>query len=70
MTAAPMNFVVWRRGLRGPVASLDLFDPRQSMDWKLNEQTTIAIFPLLPHQRLLSLDAAVAAYPCPQEVAA
>lgn len=62
-----MNFLVWRRGLRGPIASLDLFDPRQSVDWKINEQSTIAIVPLPGHQRFLSLDTLMQLHPCPQE---
>ncbi|WP_024341009.1 hypothetical protein [Bradyrhizobium japonicum] len=63
-----MNFIVWRRGLRGPVASLDLLDPRSMMDWPLIEQSTIAIIPLPEAERGLTLDQAIARHPCPEIV--
>jgi hypothetical protein len=59
-----MNFLVWRQGLRGPVPSIDLFDPRQSGDWKTNQQTTIQIIPLKDHERSMSLDTLIVLHPC------
>lgn len=64
-----MNFLIWRRGLRGPIASLDLMDPRQSADWKIHEQTMIQIVPLAEHERGFTLNTLIALHPCP-EVAA
>lgn len=64
-----MNFLVWRRGLRGPVASIDLLDPRTMNDWKLIEQTMIQIVPLAGAEREMSLDSLIVLHPCP-EVAA
>lgn len=61
-----MNFLVWRKGLRGPIASLDLMDPRQSMDWKIHEQTAIQIVTLADRERGLTLDQVVARHPCPE----
>lgn len=64
-----MNFLVWRKGLRGPVASLDLFDPRSASDWKQIEQTMIVIIPLKDVERDMCLDTLMVLHPCP-EVAA
>lgn len=61
-----MNFVVWRRGLHGPVVSLDLFDPRQSADWKIIEQTMIDIITLSEREKRLSFAEIVALHPCPE----
>jgi hypothetical protein len=61
-----MMFLVWRMGLRGPMPSLDAFDPRASLEWKLHELSTIAIIPLDESERGLTLEQAVAAYPCPE----
>jgi hypothetical protein len=65
-----LNFLVWRKGLRGPTASLDLNDPRQSLDWKTIELATIAIIPLAPDERDWTLDQAIVGYPCPEIVEA
>jgi hypothetical protein len=59
-----VNFLIWRQGLRGPIASIDLFDPRQSADWKIHEQTLIEIVPLANGERDFTLDQAIAAHPC------
>lgn len=64
-----MNFLVWRRGSRGPIASIDLFDPRSMGDWKQVEPRMIQIVPLPDHQRGYGLDTLIALYACP-EVAA
>lgn len=61
-----MNFFVWRKGLRGPTAALQDMDPRQSLDWKVNEESTIVIVKLPDEHRDLSLDQAIATYPCPR----
>jgi hypothetical protein len=61
-----MNFLVWRRGLRGPEASIDLLDPRQMADWPQMQPRSIAIIPLAPDERELTLDQAVARHPCPE----
>jgi hypothetical protein len=61
-----MNYLVWRRGLRGPLPSLDLLDPRASMEWEVNQQTTIAVIPLAESERAITLDEAIAAHPCPE----
>lgn len=63
-----MNFLVWRRGLHGPIASLDMMDPRQSMDWKLHEQRMVLIVPLQDHEREMSLASLTVLYPCPEYV--
>lgn len=60
-----MNFLVWRLGLKGPYASLQLYDPRQSFEWKSDERTTIAIIALPENERAFTLDQAAAAHPCP-----
>lgn len=61
----PMNFLVWRRGFAGPTASLDLMDPRQSVDWPLLQQQIITIITLPPAQQNFTLAEAIAAHPCP-----
>ncbi|WP_439398519.1 hypothetical protein ACRQ5Q_14590 [Bradyrhizobium sp. PMVTL-01] len=61
-----MNFFVWRKGLRGPTAALQDLDPRSSLDWKLNEENTIAIVKLPEERRSITLDEAIATYPCPK----
>lgn len=63
-----MNFLVWRKGLRGPVASLDMMDPRQSMDWKLHEQIMIQIVPLVGAERDMPLSSLIVLHPCPEFV--
>lgn len=61
-----MSFLVWRRGLRGPIASIDAMDPRQSMDWKLHEQTMIQIVTLADHERDMHLASLMVLHPCPE----
>jgi hypothetical protein len=61
-----VNYLVWIRGLRGPEAQLQLLDPRSSIDWKTREGSTIAIFKLKDYEHDLTLDQAIAAYPCPE----
>lgn len=61
-----MNFFVWRKGLRRPTAALQELDPRSSLDWTVNEENTIVIVKLPEEQRGMTLDQAIAAYPCPQ----
>lgn len=61
-----MNFIVWSRGSKGhPTAALHLLDPRNLMSWKEQEQSAIAVIPLLEHERDYTLAQAVAAHPCP-----
>jgi len=60
-----MTFLVWKRGARGSVASVDTKDPRQSNDWKLLEQQTIQIAPLSDAERGMTLAALTARHPCP-----
>jgi hypothetical protein len=62
--SADANFLVWRRGLRGPEASLDHLDPRNMNDWKQNEDRTIKIFTLTDQDRAMSLDTLKVLYPC------
>ncbi len=59
-----MSFFVWRRGPRGPEASIDALDPRQSLDWKLHEQRYLQIKPL-PSGDTRTLDQLIEAHPCP-----
>ena len=59
-----MNFLVWKRGLRGPSPSLCMMDPRASLDWKAIEDTIVAIITLTDDERQFTLDQAVAAHPC------
>ena len=61
-----MNFLVWRRGLRGPEASLRLFDPRTMNDWKLIQQTMIQIVSLTGAEREMSLASLIVLHPCPE----
>lgn len=60
-----MTFLVWRRGLRGPVISKDAMDPRQSLDWKVREQETISIVPLGEQTADMHLCSLEVLYPCP-----
>lgn len=60
-----MNFLVWRKGLRGPVVSIDLLDPRTMGEWKQIEQTMIQIVPLADVERDMCLDTLVVLHPCP-----
>jgi hypothetical protein len=62
-----MNFLVWRRGLRGPSPALQDLDPRQLLSWEIASQETIAVIPLKGLDRALTLDQALAAHPCPTE---
>lgn len=64
-----MNFLVWRKGLRGPEASIDLMDPRTMNDWKLIEQSMIQIVPLSGAEREFSLASLVVLHPCPEVTA-
>jgi hypothetical protein len=61
-----MAFLVWRQGIRGPVASVDAMDPRQSADWKIIQQTMIQIIPLAEHELGMSLSTLIVLHPCPE----
>jgi hypothetical protein len=60
-----MNYLCWWRGLKGPYAALHLLDPRSMMSWKEQEDRCIAIVTLKEDEQNLTLDQAVAKYPCP-----
>ena len=60
------KFLVWKRGTRGPVASIDSNDPRQSIDWKLHEQSMIQIVPLDPPYDGFELGSLIVCFPCPE----
>lgn len=60
-----MTFLVWKRGPRGPVASIDTIDPRSMNDAKLIEQVLIAVTPLDPPYDTFALASLIACFPCP-----
>lgn len=60
-----MNFLVWKRGLRGPEASLDELDPRTQVEVKSREHLFISIVPLTDDERGFKLDALKLLHPCP-----
>lgn len=62
MTFPDANYIVWRRGLRGPTASLDHLDPR-SMEGK---HTLVAVKNLTDDDRRQSFAEIVRRYPCPE----
>ena len=60
------QFIVWRRNMMGfGYPSLDLLDPRSSLDWPQLRQRTIAVQALTEDDRTLTFDEIVAKYPCP-----
>lgn len=60
-----MNFLCWWRGLKGPYAALHLLNPTSLGSWKEVEDRSIAVIPLKETEHDLTLDEAVALYPCP-----
>lgn len=61
-----MNYIVWKRGLRGPSATLDLMDPRQMPSWREIEPSVITIVPLDGVEQGMHLETLVVLHPCPE----
>ena len=57
-------FFVWRRGLRGPTPSVDMFNPNSMQD-KQHEANLIAVIPLTDEDRHLTFSQVALRYPCP-----
>lgn len=66
--AAPLNFLVWVRGTRGPSPQLHLRNPQESIDWNATQSSVISIIELPEDERLLSLDEAARRHPCPEVI--
>jgi len=61
-----VKFLVWRSSISGrPSPAIQDLDPRQSMDWGVLQQSTIAVIPLVTEgEQALTLRQAIERYPC------
>lgn len=64
---ADLRYFVWRRGSRGPTASLQAINPSSAMDKDVAMQAIVVVHNVLDEEVGLGLEEMVRRHPCPKE---